>query len=63
MGGAKRYPSTPATAKAMGIASLHPSYAAASSSEVRFTVSSIPSAFITAIVVFKVGLPLALNER
>ena len=28
-----------------------------------FAVSSIPSAFITAIVVFKVGLPFVLNER
>jgi len=28
-----------------------------------FAMSSIPNAFITAIVVFKVGLPFALNER
>lgn len=28
-----------------------------------FAVSSMPSAFITAMVVFRVGLPFSLNER
>ena len=42
---------------------LVPPYAAASSFDVGLAVSSIPSAFITAIVVFKVGLPFVLNER